>query len=163
MNQKNVSSLWKFYQTHSHSLHFRIRRLEFNNRKIFQTHSHNIHATGALSTAERSHPTSEVRGRSREDPMPEGRQPRGVTPCLRSGAAAESTRLRQCRNRREVLPRIRGRGGGRLRGDTQHPRSGAATRGVTPCPRSGAVAGRIYHTPQAQGQGRRVGGATPRP
>ena len=68
--------------------------------------------TSILSAAERSYPTSEVRGRSREDPMPEGRQPRGVTPCLRSGAAAESTRLRQCRNRREVLPRIRGRGGG---------------------------------------------------
>ena len=28
--------------------------------------------TGALSLAERSHPTSKVRGRSREDPMPEG-------------------------------------------------------------------------------------------
>ena len=28
--------------------------------------------TGALSMAERSHPTSKVRGRSREDPMPEG-------------------------------------------------------------------------------------------
>ena len=27
-------------------------------------------ATGALSAAERSHPTSEVRGRSWEDPMP---------------------------------------------------------------------------------------------
>ena len=34
MNQKNVSSSWKFYQTHSHNLHFRITRLEFNNRKI---------------------------------------------------------------------------------------------------------------------------------
>ena len=45
------------------------------------------------SVTERSHPTSEVRGRSREDPMPEGRQPRGVTPLLRSGAAAESIRL----------------------------------------------------------------------
>ena len=38
-------------------------------------------ATGALSAAE-------VRGRSREDPMPKGRWPRGVTPSLRSGAAA---------------------------------------------------------------------------
>ena len=44
--------------------------------------------TGALSAAERSYPTSEVRGRSREDPMPEGRRPRGVTPRPRSGAAA---------------------------------------------------------------------------
>ena len=31
---------------------------------------------------------SEVRGRSREDPMPEGRWPRGVAQRLRSGAAA---------------------------------------------------------------------------
>ena len=38
---------------------------------------------------ERSYPTSEVRVRGREDPMPEGRRPRGVTPHPRSGAAAE--------------------------------------------------------------------------
>ena len=31
---------------------------------------------------------SEVRDRSQEDPMPEGRQPRGVTPRPRSGTAA---------------------------------------------------------------------------
>ena len=61
-------------------------------------------ATGALSVAERSYPTSEVRGRSREDPMPEGRRPRGVTPRLRSGAVAESARLRRRRNGREELP-----------------------------------------------------------
>ena len=46
-------------------------------------------ATGALSPGERSYPTSEVRGRSREDPMPEEQWPRGVTPRPRSGAAAE--------------------------------------------------------------------------
>ena len=46
-------------------------------------------ATGALSAAERSNPMSEVRGRSLEDPMPEGRRPRGATPRPRSGAAAE--------------------------------------------------------------------------
>ena len=34
--------------------------------------------------AERSHPTSEVRGRSREDTMPEGWRPKGVTPRPRS-------------------------------------------------------------------------------
>ena len=45
--------------------------------------------TCALSMAKRSYPTSEVRGRSQEDPMPEGRQPRGVTPCPRSGGVAE--------------------------------------------------------------------------
>ena len=55
-------------------------------------------ATGARSTAERSHPTSEVRGRSREDPMPEGRWPGGVTLRPRSGPAAKSARLRRRRN-----------------------------------------------------------------
>ena len=44
--------------------------------------------TGALSTAERSYHTSEVRGRSQEDPMPKGRRPREVTPHLRPGAVA---------------------------------------------------------------------------
>ena len=56
--------------------------------------------TGVLSTAKRSYPTSEVRGRSQEDPMPKGRPPGGVTPRPRSGAAAESAmaqeRLRSC-------------------------------------------------------------------
>ena len=56
---------------------------------------------------------SKVRGRSREDPMPKGRlRPRGVTPRPRSGAAAESARLRRHRNSREELPKseVRGRG-----------------------------------------------------
>ena len=100
-----------------------------------------------LSAVERSHPRSEVRGRSREDPMPEGRRPRGVTPRPRSGAAAESTRLRWHRNRREELPHVRGQGG-RPRGDTQRPRSGVATRGVTPRPRSGTAAGRSNPCPR---------------
>ena len=68
-------------------------------------------ATGTLSTAERSYPMSEVRGRSREDPMPEGRRPRGVTPCQRSRAAAKSGRLQWRRNGREELPKSKVRGG----------------------------------------------------
>ena len=143
---------------------------------------------GALSAAERSHPTSEFRGRSREDPMPAGRRPRGVTPRPRSGAAAESTRLQWRRNGREELLCVQGQGvqlrgdaqrsrsGVATRGVTPHPRSGAATRGLTPRPRSGAVtrrvtlrlrsgaaAGRRYPMPQAQGQGRQAGGTTPCP
>ena len=39
----------------------------------------------AHSVAERSYPTSKVRGRSQEDPMPEGWWPRGITPRPRSG------------------------------------------------------------------------------
>ena len=56
---------------------------------------------------------SKVRGRSQEDPTPEGWWPRGVTPRLRSGAAAESSRLRRCRNGQEELPKSEVRGGGR--------------------------------------------------
>ena len=37
--------------------------------------------------------------------MPEGRQPRGVTPRLRSGAAVESARLQRRRNGQEGLPK----------------------------------------------------------
>ena len=44
--------------------------------------------------------------------MPEGQWPRGVTPRLRSGAAAESARLRWRRNGQEELPHVQGRGGG---------------------------------------------------
>ena len=78
--------------------------------------------------AERSYPTSEVRGRSREDPMPEERWPRGVTPRPWSGAVAKSARLQWRRNGREELPLDRGQG--------RRPR------GATPCQRPGATAGR---------------------
>ena len=44
--------------------------------------------------------------------MPDGQRPRGVTPRLRSGAAAESARLRWRRNGQEELPHVQGRGGG---------------------------------------------------
>ena len=69
-------------------------------------------ATGALGVTERSYPMSEVRGRSREDPMTERRRPRGVTPRRRSGAAAESARLRRRRNCRKELSQSEVRGGG---------------------------------------------------
>ena len=62
------------------------------------------------SAAERSYPTSKVRGRSREDPMPEGQRPRGVTPHPRSGAT--------------------------MRGVTSRPRSGAVARRRYPMPQA---------------------------
>ena len=71
-----------------------------------------VAATRTLSAAERSYPTSEVRGGSREDPMPKGQQPRGVTPRSRSGAVAKSARLQRRRNGREELPESEVRGGG---------------------------------------------------
>ena len=63
--------------------------------------------------AERSYPTSKVRGRSREDPMPEGRPPRGVTPRPRSGAAARrSNPTPETRGGgREDQPHVQGRSG----------------------------------------------------
>ena len=39
-------------------------------------------------------------------------RPRGATPCLRSGAAAESARLQWHRNGQEELPKSKVRGGG---------------------------------------------------
>ena len=39
-------------------------------------------------------------------------QPRGATPCPRSGAVTERARLRQCRSSREELSHVRGRGSG---------------------------------------------------
>ena len=75
---------------------------------------------------------SKVRGRSREDPMPKGRlRPRGVTPRPRSGAAAESARLRRHRNSREELPKSE---------------VGAAARRSYPTPEAGAVAERTNPT-----------------
>ena len=136
-------------------------------------------------------PTSEVRGRSREDPMPEGRQPRGVTPRPRSGAAAESARLRRRRNGREKVPHVRGQGG-RPKGDTQRLRSGlrgeeiphalkpearGGRREALPhppyarglgggreeLPKSEVRGGSQEELPHAGGQGRWQGGATPHP
>ena len=87
--------------------------------------------------------------------MPEGRRPRGVTPRPRSGAAAESARLRRCRNGGE---------------DYSRPRSGAAAersypasevRGGgreeiphAPSPRPRAAARRSNPTPEARAGGR---------
>ena len=74
--------------------------------------------------------------------MHEGWRPRGVTPRPRSGAAAENTRLRRCRNGREELPCVRGQGP-RLGGDTPRPK-----------PRPRAEARRSNPTPEAKGGGR---------
>ena len=97
--------------------------------------------TGALRAAERSYPASEVRGRSWKDPMPKGRQPRGVTPCPKSGEAAKSARLQWRRNGQEELPKSKVRGSGQE--ELPHFRGqGWWPRGATPHPRPGAVAGR---------------------
>ena len=89
--------------------------------------------------------------------MPEGQRPRGVTPCPRSGAAAESTRLQRRRNGQKELPGIRGRGG--VREEIPHApslRPGAADgrsylMPLSPKPR--AAARRSNPTPEARGGG----------
>ena len=89
------------------------------------------------SATERSYLTSEVRGRSWEDPMPERQRPRGVTPGPRSGAAAE---------RSYFASEIRSGGW-----ECQAATAQEQPRGVTPRPRSGAGARRWYPLPQARG------------
>ena len=84
--------------------------------------------------------------------MDEGLRSRGVTPRSRSGAAAESTRLRQRRNRREELPRLRGQRG-RLGGDTPRPKPEARGSGWEELPHAPKPEARgngreeIHHTP----------------
>ena len=92
--------------------------------------------TGTLSTAERSHPTFEVRGRSQEDPIPKGRQPRGVTPRPRSGAEARRTPYPKGGGQEE-LPHVLGQG--------QQPR-------VADCDSAG-MAERSYPASEARGDG----------
>ena len=71
-------------------------------------------ATGAPSAAERCHPTSEVRGRSQEDPMPERQWPGGVTPRPRSGGAAKrrypTSEVRGSNERSYPTSKVRGGG-----------------------------------------------------
>ena len=98
------------------------------------------HARGAV--AKRSYPTSEVRGSSQEcQAATAWEQPRGATPCLRSGAAVERS-----------YPVSEVRGSGREcqavtaqeqpRGATPHPRPGAAARRSNPMSKERWLCGR---------------------
>ena len=118
-----------------------------------------------LLQSKRSHPKSEVRRRSREDPMPKGRWPRGVTPRPRSGAMAEITRLRWRRNGGEELPHVQGQG--RLPG-ADIPRHKPEARGgrreeLPHAPKPEAKGGGGEEQPHDQGQGWWLGGRTSRP
>ena len=87
--------------------------------------------------------------------MPERRRPRGVTQPPRSGAVAESTRLRWRRDGREEPPHVRGQG--QKPGGLQARRA-AAKRSYPMSEVRGS--GREYQTVMAQERPR---GATPRP
>ena len=97
--------------------------------------------------AERSHPMSEVRGRSREDPMPEGQWPRGVTPCPRSGAVAESTRLTVQEQQRRAT--LRPRSGGAA--ERRYPESEVRGGYQRSYPTSEVRGGRREELPHVQG------------
>ena len=85
---------------------------------------------------ERSYPTSKVTVRSREDPLPEGRWPRGATPCRRSGAVA-----------------MRSSDVSELRGSSRDCQAATAQeqpRGATPSPTPGVAAWRNCPMPEAR-------------
>ena len=88
-------------------------------------------ATGALSAAERSYPTSEIRVRSREDPMLEGQWPRRVTHVRGQG-------------QRPRVPGCDGAGTAERSYPASEVRGGPG--GLKPRPRPGAVAGRSNPT-----------------
>lgn len=104
-----------------------------------------------------------VRSRQLQGPLSAREVRPEATPRRRSGAAAQSARLRQCagiakrsypvcreaRAAAERNTRIQGQGGSR-EGDTQVQGPGAAGRGSTPRPRSG-TAGRSHLAPEVKG------------
>ena len=95
--------------------------------------------------AERSHPMSEVKGRSREDPMPKGRRPRGVTPRPRSGAVTRGVtphpRSGAAAGRRYPMPQDRGQGR-QQGGATPRPRPGVVVRRTNPTSKEPWLRGR---------------------
>ena len=114
-------------------------------------------ATGELSAAERSYPTSEVRGRSREDPMPERRRPRGVTPRPRSGwgegAAERSYPASEVRGGVErSYPASEVRGGGEELPNAPKPEARGGSLAELPhAPKPEARGGGREDQPHAQG------------
>ena len=115
---------------------------------------------GALSAAERSYPTSKVRGSSLEcQAVTAQERPRGATLCSRSGAAAKRIySATEVSGGREELPRVRCQGQ-RPGGDTPRPKSGAAAERSYP---TSEVSGSREETPRVRGSGQ-PGEATSRP
>ena len=82
---------------------------------------------------------------------------------MRSGAAAQSTRLRRPRSGLEELPRVGGRGGGDERSYPASVVRGSVREEIPHAPKPKARAGGQEEQPHAGGQGRWPGGPTPRP
>ena len=110
---------------------------------------------------------SEVTGRSREDPMPEGRRPRGVTPTPKvRGSGQEYQTAKVQEGPRGVTPRLRlGRGGGReeIRHASKPEARGGGREEPPHTPTPEAKGGGRKEQPHAQGQGRWLGGPSPSP
>ena len=105
---------------------------------------------------------SEVRGRSLEDPMPEGRRPRGVTPCLRSGQRPRVPDCDSTGTAERSYPASEVRGGGPE--ELPHtPKPEVRGGGGEEQPRPEARGGGQEKQSQVRGQGRRPGGPTPHP
>ena len=73
--------------------------------------------------------------------MPEGQRPRGITLRPRSGAVAESARLRRRRNGQEELPRVQGQGQ-QPGGATPRPKPGEAAERSNPTSKEWWLRGR---------------------
>ena len=113
---------------------------------------------GALCGAERSYPTSKVRGSGLEcQAAMVQERPRGATLRPRSAAAERSYPVSEVSGCcREETPHVRGQGR-RPRGATQRPRPVAARRRH---PESEIRGGDLEEPPGARGQGRQLGVAT---
>ena len=97
-------------------------------------------ATGALSTAERSYPMSEVRFRSQEDPMPEGRAAKRSYPTSEvrgSGCEYQTVTVQE-----------------RPRGATRRPRSGRPAKRRHPASEVRGRDERSYPVSEVRGSGR---------
>ena len=93
----------------------------------------------ALSVAKRRYPTSEFRGRSREDPMPKGLWPRGVTHVRGQGQQPTVPGCNGAETAEKSYPSLRSR----AVAERSYP--------TPPCLRPGVVAERSYPKPEARG------------
>ena len=121
--------------------HWTPREVLGNNSWLLKNYYHlRCGCNSTHSSAKRSYPTSEVKGRSREDPRPEGQRPRRVAPRPRSGQQLRVPGWDGAGTAERSYPRSEVRGGGQE--ELPHARGqGLQLGGATPRPRSGGCAG----------------------
>ena len=110
-------------------------------------------ARAAVTVDKRSCPTSKVRSKSQEDPMPQGQWPRGATPRLSSGVggqprgATQLLRSGTVAGRNYPMPEVRGSAqarGATPRSSSSHWAGAGGPREAIPWSKSGGVAVRRY-------------------